>query len=80
MGSCARLVAFEVTCRFILISADGAAVRTSLSHSPSMPKRFQIEMPFAPPPSDRAMLDVHSLSAAADLVFIATCHQSAYMI
>jgi len=39
-----------------------------LSHSWSMPKRFQIEMPFALPPCDRAMLAVHFLSAVADFV------------
>jgi len=38
-----------------------------------MPKRFQIEMPFAPPPYDKAMLDAHSLSVVADqLVFCLT--------
>ena len=36
------------------------------------PKQFQIEMPFAPPSGDRAMLDAHFLSAVADLLVFAT--------
>ena len=33
-----------------------------------MPKQFQIEIPFALPPCDRAMLDAHFLSVVADLL------------
>ena len=44
---------------FYTDSTDGSAVRTSISHSRSMPKRFQIEMPFAPPPCDRALSLIH---------------------
>jgi len=55
---------------FFTDSTDGAAVRTSLPHSQSTPKRFQIEMPFVPPPCDRAMLDAHFLSAVADLLVL----------
>ena len=61
---------------FYTDSPDGAAVRTSLSQPRSTPKRFQIEMPFAPPPCDRAMLDAHFLSAVADLVIFRPCSLS----